>query len=213
MTENKPDIIGSCVWIDPRITFGNNVTIGHGSCIGFPEEGETECKIMDNVSIGAFCVISMGAVLEKNVKLEHYCRVDKAIIGENAQLLYGARVHYNAKIGHDSCIGGNVPDRTIIGNNVKHFGRLVHIPRGGPWDDTEDPSPVIEDDVFIGANAIVIGGVKIGKKAIIGANALVIGDDTVIGESSKIAPMELVKQSIPPYTRYSNGKCIPLNEK
>jgi len=34
----------------------------------------------------------MGSVLEKNVSLEYYCRVDSnSTIGENTKLLYGAR--------------------------------------------------------------------------------------------------------------------------
>jgi UDP-3-O-[3-hydroxymyristoyl] glucosamine N-acyltransferase len=63
---------------------------------------------MDNVSIGAFCIISMGSVIEKNVSLEHYCRVDsKSTIGENTKLLYAARVHWKVTIGKNCVIGGN----------------------------------------------------------------------------------------------------------
>lgn len=189
MTQNQPQIIGTGVWIDPRVTFGNNVIIGHGSCIGFPEEDETECKIMDDVSIGAFCVVSMGAILEKNVSLEHYCRVDKATIGENTKLLYGARVHYDVKIGHDSVIGGNAPDRTVIGNKVRHFGRLVHAQRdrSGEWDATVEPSPVICDGALIGADSIIIGGIEIGEDSVIAAN-------------------EVVKENVPPNSIFSHGK-------
>ena len=49
MSDNNPKIIGNGVWIDPRVQFGENVTIGHGSCIGYPDEDESELKIMDNV--------------------------------------------------------------------------------------------------------------------------------------------------------------------
>ncbi len=194
MSENKPKIIGNGVWIDPRVAFGKNVTIGHGSCIGFPDEDESELKIMDNVSIGAFCVISMGSIIEKNVSLEHYCRIDSnSTIGENTKLLYGARVHWKVTIGHDSIIGGNAPDRTIIGNKVRHFGRIVHAQRdrSGGWDATEEPSPVICDGVLIGANAIIIGGIEIGKDSVIAAN-------------------EVVKESVPEKSIFSHGKTKPI---
>ncbi len=190
VNNSNPTIIGNGVWIDPRVQFGENVTIGHGSCIGFPDEDESELKIMDNVSIGAFCVISMGSVIEKNVSLEHYCRVDsRSTIGENTKLLYGARVHWKVTIGKDSVIGGNAPDRTIIGNNVRHFGRLVHDQRdrSGEWDGTEEPSPVIRDRALIGANAIIIGGIEIGEDSIIAAN-------------------EVVKVNVPPKSIFSHGK-------
>lgn len=211
MTNHKPRIIGEGVWINPKVSFGKNVTVGHGSCIGYPERGENSCRIMDNVKIGAFCVISMGSVLEKNVKLDHYCRVDtETRIGCDTKLLYGARVHWKVKIGSRCLIGGNCPDRTIIGNNVKHFGRLVHIPRKDRSWNVKDPAPMIGDNVTIGANALIVGGVKIRKGTCIGANAVIIGDDVVIGESCKISPLEKVCESLPPNTRYLCGKKIPI---
>ncbi|WP_063816484.1 serine O-acetyltransferase [Pedosphaera parvula] len=49
----------------------------------------------------------------------------------------------------------------------------------------DDLAPVIEDHVFIGAGAKVLGGIKIGRHSIIGANAVVTRDippgSTVIG--------------------------------
>ena len=100
MSGNQPKIIGSGVWMDPKVTFGKNVTVGHGSCIGYPDEDESELKIMDNVSIGAFCVISMGSIIGKNVSLEHYCRVDSnSTIGENTKLLYGPEYIRRLQLG------------------------------------------------------------------------------------------------------------------
>ncbi|HZS74066.1 MAG TPA: DapH/DapD/GlmU-related protein [Candidatus Nitrosotalea sp.] len=188
---SKPNLIGTGQWIDSRVYFGENVTVGHCSCIGYPEEGEIECKILDGVNIGAFCVISMGAVLEKKVELEHYCRVDgKTTIGENTKLLYGARVHYNVTIGRDCIINGNCVDRTKIGNGVRHFGRLMHMQSDtkSDWETTDEPSPEIDDDVLIGGNALVIGGIKIGKRVRIGANAVVYGNGLEIGEGARIGP-------------------------
>lgn len=49
----------------------------------------------------------------------------------------------------------------------------------------DDRAPVIEEDVFIGAGARVLGGIRIGRGCIIGANAVVTrdipADCTVIG--------------------------------
>lgn len=193
MKKHEPKILGNGVWINPKVSLGKKVTIGHGSCIGFPEEDEKSCIIGDNVSIGAFCVITMGSKIEKNVILEHYCRVDsEAHIGSGTQLLYGARIHYKAKVGKNCVIGGNCPDRTIVGNNVRHFGRLVHLQKDttSNWDETEEPSPVICDEVLIGANAIIIGGIKIGKGSIIAAG-------------------EIVKDDIPPNSIFHHGSCKP----
>jgi serine O-acetyltransferase len=49
----------------------------------------------------------------------------------------------------------------------------------------DDRAPVIEDDVFIGAGAKVLGGIRVGRACTIGANAVVTRDippgSTVIG--------------------------------
>ena len=242
---NVPKKIGEGIWIDPNVNFGKNVTVGHCSCIGYPEDGETTCEISDEVSIGAFCVISMGVVLERNVSLEHYCRIDgKTRIGERTRLLYGSRVHYNVTIGRDCIISGNCVDRTKIGNEVRHFGRLMHMQSDptSDWESTDEPSPEIADRVLIGGNALVIGGVKIGKGARIGPNAIVYGDgleigeevrigpgavvgkvkigkrariganavihadSSEIGEESSIEPSEVVRQRIPPYAKFFDGR-------
>lgn len=205
MAENQPTTVGLGAWHDPRVKFGGGVVLHHGSCVGLPCPGKSECAVGDGALIGAFCAISMGAELGKNVTLDPYCRVDDARVGDRTKLLYGARIHSEARVGSDSIIGGNVPDRTVVGDRVRHFGRLAHIPRGADWDDDEDPSPRIGNDVFIGTNAMVVGGVTIGDCSSVGAGAAVIGDGMVIGRGSKISPMSVVRRSAPPDSRPGAG--------
>lgn len=194
----SPQVVGCGTWHDPRVEFGRGVVIHHGSCIGLPCQEKTECVVGDDARIGAFCAVSMGATLGRKVSLEPYCRVDDSSIGDCTRLLYGARVHSEAKVGSGSCIAGNVPDRTVIGDRVRHFGRLAHIPRGTDWDNDEDPAPCIGNDVLIGANALVVGGARIEDGVRIGAGAAVMGDGIVIGRGSRISPMSVVRCSMPP---------------
>ncbi|MGO8875775.1 MAG: serine O-acetyltransferase [Acidimicrobiales bacterium] len=44
------------------------------------------------------------------------------------------------------------------------------------WDYRSERAPIIEDDVFIGAGAVIVGAVTIGKGARIGSNAVVLCD-------------------------------------
>lgn len=195
-----PSAFGSAAWCDERVALGKGVTIGHCSCIGTPAEGgdEDECRVGDGVRIGAFCTVTMGASLGSGVRLDHYCRVGASAVGDGTRLLYGARVHDGARIGNRCIIGGNVPDRTEIGSDVKHFGRLAHIPRrGGSWDEDEDPAPVIGDRVLIGAGALVVGGVRVGDGASIGAGACVTGDGVTVGAGARIPPKCLVRLNVP----------------
>ena len=56
---------------------------------------------------------------------------------------------------------------------------------GGKNPGGENAAPVIEDDVYIGAGAKIIGNVRVGRGAIVGANAVVTRDvppySTVVG--------------------------------
>jgi acetyltransferase-like isoleucine patch superfamily enzyme len=68
--------------------------------------------------------------------------------------------------------GVRIGDRVLIASHVIITSREhpVSLPRYGV---TEDAPVVIEDDVWIGAGAIVLPGVVIGRGSIIGAGAVV----------------------------------------
>lgn len=202
---HSPKIVGGGTWYDPDVDFGKDVEMQHCSCVGLPYWDNSECTVGDRVRIGPFCTVYMGARLGNDVILEPYCRVDDSVVGERTRLLYGARVHSEARVGSDSCIGGNVPDRARIGDRTRHFGRLVHIPRGTDWDEDEDPSPIIGDDVLIGAHAMLVGGVRVENGAEIGAGATVIGDGVVIGKGAKISPLSYARHSVDPGSKFGSG--------
>ena len=52
--------------------------------------------------------------------------------------------------------------------------------------------PIIEDDVFVGPGACLLGGITIGRGAVIGANAVVLSDvepyTTVVGIPARSIP-------------------------
>lgn len=65
-------------------------------------------------------------------------------------------------------VGIVINDQSIIGNNV---GIRQNVTIGNKG--VSGPCPVIEDDVEIGAGAIILGGITIGAGAKIGAGAVV----------------------------------------
>ncbi|TNM44135.1 hypothetical protein FHP29_05335 [Nocardioides albidus] len=71
-----------------------------------------------------------------------------------------------------------------IGSNVTFAGGVVLAAKY--YDDAhgrEQEFPTIEDDVVLGANAVVVGGVTVGRNAMVGANSVVLSDvppDTVV---------------------------------
>jgi UDP-3-O-[3-hydroxymyristoyl] glucosamine N-acyltransferase len=185
------EAIGTGIFVHKDVRIGKNVSIGHGSCIGFGDPKDGELIIEDNVKIGAFCVIHFGVVIRESAYIDHKCVIGiEAEIGRNTQILSGKEITYRAKIGNNCIIGGNVADRTIIEDNVTYFGEIAHSYRDASrdWNTTEEPSPIIYEGSVIGVNAIIIGPRKIGPYAYIGAGEIVRTD---IGESIALMKGEM----------------------
>lgn len=177
MRTYKP--IGTGIFVHEKVKIGKNVTIGHGSCIGFGDPNDGDLIIEDNVQIGAFCVIHFGAVIRNSVYIDHRSVVGfETEIGSNSQILSGKEVAIQVKIGKNCIICGNVPDRTIIEDNVTFHGEIAHSHRDANcnWNETEEPSPIIYRGSVVGVNAIIIGPRKIGPCAYIGAGEVVKTD-------------------------------------
>jgi serine O-acetyltransferase len=64
----------------------------------------------------------------------------------------------------------------VVINSAVRGGRNVWIESGVVIGDNRGGVPVLEDDIFIGSGAKVIGGVRLGTGARVGANAVVLSD-------------------------------------
>lgn len=108
--------------------------------------------------------IEPGAIIREQVE-----------IGDNAVIMMGAIINIGAVIGEESMIdmGAVLGGRAIV-------GRRCHIGAGAVLAGVIEPPSaqpvVVEDDVLIGANAVVIEGVRIGEGAIVAAGSVVIED-------------------------------------
>lgn len=93
-----------------------------------------------------------------------YCRTPSSLILPHP---YGITIHPAAVLGENLVI-------------------LQHVTIGGSSDpDRGEEAPLIEDDVLIGAGAVLLGPIRVGRGAKIGANAVVTRDvpagRTVVG--------------------------------
>lgn len=117
---------------------------------------------------------------------------DQVVIGDNAVIMMGATINIGAEIGADSMIdmGAILGGRAIVG---KH----CHIGAGTVLAGVIEPAsaePVrIDDNVLIGANAVVIEGVHVGEGAVVAAGAVVTED---VAPKTVVAgvPARVVKQ-------------------
>jgi len=130
------------------------------------------------IYVGPFATIGIGARLGAGCVIDAYCRVEPfAQLGRDVLVLYRGTVGVDAVVGDRCVIGGSVSERTIIEDDCRSFGRLVHThaDSAAPWDhrDDDEPSPVIRHNSFIGHDALVIGGIEIGPRAYVCAGATV----------------------------------------
>lgn len=118
---------------------------------------------------------------------------EKVEIGEGAVIMMGAVINIGAVIGEGTMIdmGAVLGGRAIVGNRC-HIGAGTVL--AGVVEPAFATPVVIEDDVMIGANAVVIEGVRVGRGAVVGAGAIVIKDvpagAVVVGNPARIIKMK-----------------------
>lgn len=117
---------------------------------------------------------------------------DKVKIAKNAVIMMGAVVNIGAEIGESTMVDMNavVGARGILGKRV-HLGAGAVV--AGVLEPPSKSPCEIGDDVLIGANAVILEGVKIGKGSVVAAGSVVVED---VPEGVVVAgiPAKIIKQ-------------------
>lgn len=145
-------------WQVPRrIHLGQRVMIGEG-CFVDAHSLTGHILLGDDVWLSRGCYILAHRDVEVRID-------DRAYIGHRS-LLYGTGgIH----IGQDALLANDV--QLICGNHT--FARRDIPIRAQP---TVEQPIIIEEDVWLGASAIVLGGVTVGRGSVVGAGAVVTHD-------------------------------------
>ena len=108
--------------------------------------------------------IEPGAIIREQVE-----------IGANAVIMMGAVINIGAIIGEGTMIdmGAILGGRATVGKNC-HVGAGAVL--AGVIEPASATPVVIEDNVLIGANAVVIEGCRVGHDAVVAAGAVVVED-------------------------------------
>lgn len=116
---------------------------------------------------------------------------DQVEIGKNAVIMMGAVINIGAEIGEGTMIdmGAILGGRAIVGKNC-HIGAGTVL--AGVVEPASATPVTIEDDVLIGANAVVLEGVRVGKGSVVAAGAVVV-EDVPAGVVVAGTPARIVK--------------------
>lgn len=183
-------LVGSAVLLGPKVALGPFSVVGWDGA---------KTSIGAGTEVAAHVLIEGGAAIGSNCLIDAYCRIcTGAVIGNETQVLYGAAVFEDARIGRKCIIGGNVADRTVIEDFVTFFGEIAHDYRIAgdlkSWDHgSKRPSPVIRTRSVVGQNALLVGGIEIGPDAYVAAG-------------------ETVRCNVPPGFMFARGALSPLSK-
>lgn len=115
------------------------------------------------------------------------------LISQVARFLTHIEIHPGAKIGKgcfiDHGAGVVIGETTVIGDNCTIYQGVT---LGGVTTEKVKRHPTLMDNVVVGANAMILGNVYIGKNAKIGAGAIVVKD--VDDNCTILAPLGIVKK-------------------
>ena len=118
-------------------------------------------SIGEGTSIWQYVVILEKAIIGKNCNINCHCFIENDVtIGDNVTIKSGVYLWDGLRISNNVFIGPNV---TFINDKQ---------PRSKQYPE-KFLETVIEDGASIGAGSIIMGGIKIGKDAMIGAGSLV----------------------------------------
>jgi acetyltransferase-like isoleucine patch superfamily enzyme len=120
-----------------------------------------ECTIGSNTKVGTFVEIQKGVIIGENCKISSH-----TFICEGVTLGNGVFVGHNVSFINDLHPRAVNDDGSVKG--------------GLDWKMAET---IIEDGASIGTSATILGGLRIGRNAIVGAGALVtknVPEDTVV---------------------------------
>jgi len=190
----KRVLVGPGVRVFGPTVIGDNSRLDGLVVIGYPVRrklleaeslsNEALDALSDGATIGCDCLLRSSTVVYERVRIGdrvetgHYVLVrEETVIGDGVRIGSGTVIDGRVEIGAGTVIQSQVylPPGTKIGSNVFIGPRAVFT------NDRYPPSKrlegvIVEDEAVIGANATIVAGVRIGRRAVVAAGAVVTKD-------------------------------------
>ena len=152
-----------------------------------------------------YSLIADDVVLGQNVKINNFINLYGCVIGDNSKIGPFVEIQKNSSVGENCkisshsfiCSGVNIGNNCFIGHGVmfindnhpKSVNKKGDLEIEGDWKNRYKKT-IIKDNVSIGSNATILGGISIGEGSMVGAGAVVTKDippgSTVIGNPARI---------------------------
>ncbi len=181
-------------------TIGDSTIIDNNVIVGYPVRSKVKAAKNKRGNLNEILDgLSEGSTIGGEVHLRPGTTVyEGTVLGSRVETGHNVLIREKVTIGEGSIIGSSsvVDGRVRIGANVR-IESGVYIP----------PESIVEDNVFIGPYAVVTNdrypmssrlvGVYIARNAAIGANSVLIAG-VRIGENSVVAAGSVVTRDVPP---------------
>lgn len=138
------DAIMKNVFIHKSAEVSDKATIGEGTKIW------NNAQVRENAHIGKNCVIAKDVYIDRNVHIGDSCKIENGV-----SVYCGVTIEDNVFVGPNATFTNDKYPRAFVPNNCK------------------DPATTIRQGASIGAGAVIVSGITIGRFAMIGAGSLV----------------------------------------
>ncbi|MCK5378943.1 MAG: transferase [Acidobacteria bacterium] len=182
------------------VELGEGVELGDYVVIGQPAKGQREGDV--KTIIGAGSVIRSHTVIYAGARLGEECQTGHgALIREHTTLGNEVSIGSHAVIEHHVTVGDGVrihsqafvPEFSVLENHCWVGPNAVLTNARYPLSDgvkEELIGPTLREGAIVGANATLLPGIAIGKRALVGAGAVVTEDvpdgAVVVGNPARI---------------------------
>lgn len=139
-------------------------------------------KLGKNVKVWQFATVLQNVTLDDNVQVGACAEIGRgSYIGKNSRISHGVFLPPNSQVGENVFIGPSVTftdDKNPVCGNANYHAQ----------------PPILEDWAAIGAGAVILPGIRIGRGALVGAGAIVT-KDVMSGATVKGNPARVHEKS------------------